>query len=78
MEADNNGALNSLTCGQGGEPYCDSGYESSCSGCLNGDEDDMLDEVSGDGSSDDTVSDIGYMLDCSSVVIDDGYLAGDD
>jgi hypothetical protein len=78
MEADNNGALNSPTCGQGGEPHCDSGYESSRSGRLNGDEDDMLDEVSSDGSSDDTVSDIGYMSDCSSVVTDDGYLAGDD
>jgi hypothetical protein len=78
MEADNNGALNSPTCGQGGEPHCDSGYESSCSGRLNVDEDDMLDEVSSDGSSDDAVSDIGYMSDCSSVVTDDGYLAGDD
>ncbi|KAF7139772.1 hypothetical protein CNMCM5793_008215 [Aspergillus hiratsukae] len=62
----------------GGEAHCDSGYESSRSGRLNIEEDDMLDEISSDGSSDDTMSDMGYMSDCSSVVTDDGYLAGDD
>ncbi|KAF7118711.1 hypothetical protein CNMCM5793_008331 [Aspergillus hiratsukae] len=78
IEAGGNGALNSPTPGQSGEAHCDSGYESSRSGRLNVDEDDMLDEISSDGSSDDTMSDIGYVSDCSSVVTDDGYLAGDD
>lgn len=78
IEAGSNGALNSPTPGQSGEAHCDSGYESSRSGRLNIEEDDMLDEVSSDGSSDATMSDIGYMSDCSSVVTDDGYLAGDD
>lgn len=78
IEAGSNGALNSPTPEQSGEAHCDSGYESSRSGRLNVDEDDMLDEISSDGSSDDTMSDIGYVSDCSSVVTDDGYLAGED
>ncbi|KAF7139728.1 hypothetical protein CNMCM5793_007618 [Aspergillus hiratsukae] len=78
IEAGDNGALNSPTCGQGDEAHCDSGYESSRSGRLNIEEDDMLDEISSDGSSDDTMSDMGYMSDCCSVITDDGYLAGDD
>ncbi|KAH2058821.1 hypothetical protein KXX03_007643, partial [Aspergillus fumigatus] len=75
IEAGSNGALNSPTPEQSGEAYCDSGYELSRSGRLNVDEDDMLDEISSNGSSDDTMSDIGYVSDCSSVVTDDGYLA---
>jgi hypothetical protein len=70
--------LNSLIPGQSSEAHCDSGYELSCSGCLNIDEDDMLDEIPSDDSSNDTMSDISYMLDCSSVITDDEYLASDD
>jgi hypothetical protein len=76
-EAGDNRTLNSLNCGQGGEDHCDSGYESSRSGRLNIEEDNILDEISSDGSGD-TMSDMGYMSDCSSVVTEDGYLAGDD
>ncbi|KAF4210378.1 hypothetical protein CNMCM5878_004493 [Aspergillus fumigatiaffinis] len=76
--AGDNGALNSPTCDQCGEGHCDSGYESSRSGRPNVEEDDMLDEISSNGDSDATMSDMGYISDGSSVVTDDGYLAGDD
>jgi hypothetical protein len=38
----------------------------------------MLDEVSSDDIFADKLSDIGYRSGCSSVVTDDGYLAGND
>lgn len=78
IKAGSNGALNSLTPRQSGEAHCDSGYELSRSGRLNVDKDDMLDEISSDSSSNDTMSNISYVSDCSSVVTDNRYLAGDD
>lgn len=77
IKAGGNGALNSPTPGQSSKAHYDSGYESSRSGRLNVNEDDMLDEISSNSSSDDTMSDISYVSDCSSVVTDDGYLASD-
>jgi hypothetical protein len=73
-----NEALLSPESGQGGETFCDSGYESSRSGYLNDEDDDILDEISSDESHNGPTSDIDYMSDSSSVVTDDGYLAGDD
>ncbi|GLA33112.1 hypothetical protein AnigIFM63326_002391 [Aspergillus niger] len=78
IEACDNGALNSPSRCQSGEAHCDSGYESNRSGRLNIEDDDMLDKISSNDSSDDTMSNIDCMSDCSSVVTDDGYLAGDD
>ncbi|KAF7592473.1 hypothetical protein BBP40_000208 [Aspergillus hancockii] len=74
----NTEALLSPTRGGSGEAFCDSGYESSHSGYFNDGEDEMLDEICSDGSHHESTSDIDYMSDGSSVVTDDGYLAGDD
>jgi hypothetical protein len=38
----------------------------------------MLNKVSNNSSSDAIMSDISYISDCSSVITDNGYLAGDD
>ncbi|GFF96850.1 hypothetical protein IFM47457_11094 [Aspergillus lentulus] len=57
--------------------HCDSSYKLSCSGCLNIKEDDLLNKISSNSSSNNIISNISYILDSSSVITDDGYLAGD-
>jgi hypothetical protein len=77
MEVDNNRVLNSLTYSQGSEPHCNSSYKLSHSSYLNINKDNMLNEVSSNSSSNNTVSNISYILDYSSVITDNRYLTND-